>query len=293
LLRRSGGNIGSTDFGPLTLECRAPVLIPRPETADVFQRLASLVREGMTRLGERRRTDGQAQGQEQGEARLDVRVLDLYTGSGAIALLLAHELRSSPRHAGRSAEWDREHEGNVRVLGVDINPLAIDLASLNREKTGLTREVEFVQGDALSPIDLDMLNGHPHLIVANPPYIPMDEYERLPASVKEWEDVDALLGDGERGQEVGDRVRADGLAHYRALARNLGGLLGVDGEVALLGLDDDWDDAGLPRVAVEVGDGQAGRVRRIMEYESRGVIGRTECWMDMYGKERIVVGWRR
>lgn len=247
----------------------------------------------MGRLCERRKRDGRAQGQEQGEARLDVRVLDLYTGSGAIALLLAHELRSSPRHAGRSAEWDREHEGNVRVLGVDINPLAIDLASLNREKTGLTREVEFVQGDALSPTDLDMLDGRPHLVVANPPYIPMDEYEGLPDSVKEWEDVDALLGDGERGQEVGDRVRADGLAHYRALARNLSDLLGVDPEVTSLGLDNDWDDAGLPRVAVEVGDGQAGRVRRIMELESRGVIGRTECWMDMYGKERMVVGWRR
>lgn len=255
--------------------------------------MASLVRAGLGRLRRRRKTDGQALEKEQGEARLDVKVLDLYTGSGAIALLIAHELRSSPRHAGRPAEWDREHELNFRALGVDINPLAIDLASLNREKTGLTREVDFVQGDALSPTDLDLLDGRPHLVVANPPYIPMDEYERLPDSVKEWEDVDALLGDGERGQEVGDRVRADGLAHYRALARNLGGLLGFDGEVALLGLDDDWDDAGLPRVAVEVGDGQAGRVRRIMEVESRGVIGRTECWVDMYGKERMVVGWRR
>jgi release factor glutamine methyltransferase len=245
------------------------------------------------RLSKRRKTDSQAQGKEQEEARLDVRVLDLYTGSGAIALLLAHELRSSHRHVGRSAERYQERELKVRVLGVDINPLAIDLASLNREKTGLTREVEFVQGDALRPTDLGLLDGHPHLVVANPPYIPMDEYERLPDSVKEWEDVDALLANGERGQEVGDRVRGDGLAHYRALARNLGGLLGVDPEVTSLGLDDDWDDAGLPRVAVEVGDGQAGRVRRIMEYESRGVIGRTECWMDMYGKERIVVGWRR
>jgi release factor glutamine methyltransferase len=245
------------------------------------------------RLGERRQTDGRAQGKEQEEARLDVRVLDLYTGSGAIALLLAHELRSSPRHVSRSAERYQERELKVRVSGVDINPLAIDLASLNREKTGLTREVEFVQGDALRPTDLDLLDGRPHLVVANPPYIPMDEYERLPASVKEWEDVDALLGDGERGQEVGDRVRADGLTHYRALARNLSDLLGVDPEVTSSGLDGDWDDAGLPRMAVEVGDGQARRVRRIMELESRGVIGRTEYWVDMYGKERMVVGWRR
>ena len=128
------------------------------------------------------------------------------------------------------------------------------------------------------------------MIVANPPYIPLAEYVELSSSVKGWEDVDALLGDGEHGQVLGERQSGDGLRHYRALAGNVSRLVSVEG-----GDDDDadvWDEAGLPRVAVEIGDGQGDRVRGILESDSDGWIERTECWRDLYGRERMVVGWR-
>lgn len=291
---------GSTPFGPLDLDCRAPTLIPRPETADVFSRLAIIVRRGLGRV-------------KGGKVRTPLRVLDLYTGSGCVALLLAHELRGWSRvRSGSStvvAEEEEEREPDVRVLGIDKDARAVELARMNGGKTGLGRWTAFEEGDALDMEDVLRLvssfsssdgegRGRGSLgekttrglkmVVANPPYIPLIEYLDLPPSVREWEDLDALCGDGHYRQVVDDRTRGDGLEHYRALARNLSGMLGVDEEE-----DDGWDEAGLPRVAVEIGDGQGERVGRIMREESGGWVGRTECWSDLYDRERMVVGWRR
>jgi len=103
------------------------------------------------------------------------------------------------------------------------------------------------------------------LITSNPPYIPLQEYEALPKSVKDYEDRRALLGDpcGE-GQ---------GLMFYRGIAKliSLGGVL---------------KEAGL--VVLEVGKGQAQEVESILATE--GGIRDTEIWEDLSGTERVVLG---
>lgn len=294
---------GSTPFGPLTIQCRPPVLIPRPETADVFLRLARVLRDGLGRVGS---TGKKEAAKTTTRTKTDrIGILDLYTGSGVIGLLLAHELQGWQSAHGRAQDSKSNSKSksnaHIGVLGVDLNPLAVDLARINGESLGLDRYARFVRGDAL---DLDgllrlvrtegstILGGRgPRMIVANPPYIPLAEYVELSSSVKGWEDVDALLGDGEHGQVLGERESGDGLRHYRALAGNVSRLVSVEA-----GDDDDdadgWDEAGLPRVAVEIGDGQGDRVRGILESDSDGWIERTECWRDLYGRERMVVGWR-
>ena len=167
---------GSTDFGPLTLKCRAPTLIPRPETAEIFGRLASL-------LSPEGRTPSRP-----------LSVVDLCTGSAPIPLLLRHHL------------GDR-----VRVKGYDFSQSAVELARENIGSTGLDVEVKLadILHKSFAETVISDMDGRVDLIVSNPPYIPIAEYRQLPSSVRNWEDPAALLGDlpgGESGLIFYERI---------------------------------------------------------------------------------------
>ena len=205
-----------------------------------------------------------------------LKILDLYTGSGCIALLISHLLRT------------RYHP---HLLGIDLDPLAIDLASENAASLVIPpSRARFMQGDIIHPRFPDTLRAEGwdqvDLVLANPPYIPLEEYEGLDPSVRGWEERGALVG-----------FERDGLGHYRALARMVRGLVeGKDeGESRRRPRSvDEWDLVGLPRIAVEIGDGQGKEVERIFKDESEGgFIGRTECWRDGWGRERLVLGLTR
>ena len=175
--RRTPLTEGSTDFGPLTLKCRAPTLIPRPETAEVFGRLASLLSPPESRTPSR-----------------PLIVVDLCTGSAPIPLLLRHHLKD-----------------HIRVKGYDFSQPAIELARENIGPTGL--DIEVNHADILDESFADTVNsdmdGRVDLIVSNPPYIPLAEYRELPSSVRDWEDPAALLGDlpgGENGLRFYERI---------------------------------------------------------------------------------------
>jgi release factor glutamine methyltransferase len=232
---------GSTDFGPLTLKCRAPTLIPRPETADVFGRLATLLRTC-------RKTDARP-----------LSIIDLCTGSAPIPLLLRHELGDQ-----------------ARVKGYDFSQAAIQLARENIAFTGIDIQVE--QADILHANFADTVKSHmdgrvDH-IVSNPPYIPMAEYRELPASVREWEDPAALLGDLPGGES--------GLLFYERIAELLPTLLSSKDEMEAAG----W--TGIPRVAIEIGSSQG---KDVMSMLRGGGMDLTEIWQDQFGKDRMVVGW--
>lgn len=113
-------------------------------------------------------------------------------------------------------------------------------------------------------------------ITSNPPYIPLDEYERLPNSVKEWEDGRALLGDPPtRRSERATSPKGLGLTFYHRIAETVS----IDGVLAANGV-----------VALEVGHTQAERVREILEESAR--VSATEVWQDPWGVPRVVVGHR-
>ena len=112
------------------------------------------------------------------------------------------------------------------------------------------------------------------VITSNPPYIPLDEYERLPDSVKEWEDQRALLGDLPTDGS-GKCVQGRGLMFYHRIAQ----IVSTDGVLAANGV-----------VALEVGHTQAEQVREILG-EAGGMSG-TEVWEDPWGVPRAVVGRR-
>jgi release factor glutamine methyltransferase len=142
--------LGEWGFRRLTLKVDRRVLVPRPETEVVVERC-------LERLG--------------GLAAPDV--LDVGTGSGAIALAIADD-----------------HPG-ARVTAIDSSPDALEVARDNAAAVGLGDRVELVAHDLGDGLAL----GEFDLVVSNPPYVGPDEIELLEPEVRDWEPRAALVGD--------------------------------------------------------------------------------------------------
>jgi release factor glutamine methyltransferase len=141
--------LGEWGFRRLTLTVDRRVLVPRPETEVVVERALARI------------------------AALDrPRVLDVGTGSGAIALAIADE-----------------HPG-ARVTAMDASPDALAVARENAARTGLA--VDIVDGDLFAGFPA----GPWDLVVSNPPYVRPTEIEELEPEVRKWEPRAALVGEG-------------------------------------------------------------------------------------------------
>jgi release factor glutamine methyltransferase len=143
--------LGEWGFRRLTLKTDRRALIPRPETEIVVERALEHIRDLE-----------------------DPQVLDVGTGTGAIALAIADE---APR---------------ARVTAVDVSPDALALARENLVLTGINGRVRLVEHDLTSGLgehDFD-------LVVSNPPYVEPDELVRLQPEVRDWEPHVALIASG-------------------------------------------------------------------------------------------------
>lgn len=172
--------VGTKGFWTIDLAVDARVLIPRPET------------EGLVELALRytRRYAHEAW-----------RIVDVGTGSGALALALAKELPEAT------------------VLAIDVSSDALDVARANAERLGLRERVHFVCGDLLAP--LQPRPASVEVIVSNPPYVALGA-RTLEADVAAHE-PDLALYAGEDGLDAIRRLLPDAA---RALAP--GGLLLVE-----------------------------------------------------------------
>ena len=164
--------LGKAEFCDFVFEVAEGVLIPRPETEELVYRIAQNTKEG-------------------------ARILDIGTGSGAIAISLAKMI------------------GRAKVVAVDISPEALAIAKRNAERLGA--EVEFVEADALG--DLSHL-GKFDVIVSNPPYIPQSDIADMRKNVVDFEPHTALF--------VPDN---DILLFYRATAENAQRMLDEGGSI--------------------------------------------------------------
>jgi len=141
--------LGEWGFRRLTLVVDRRVLVPRPETEVVVERC-------LARLSAVR----------------EPRVLDVGTGSGAIALAIVDE-----------------HPG-AQVTAIDASAGALEVAGANAARTGLAialREWDLYRGLPDGPWDL---------VVSNPPYVLPDEIDALEPEVRDWEPREALVGVG-------------------------------------------------------------------------------------------------
>jgi len=143
--------LGEWGFRRLTLKTDRRALIPRPETEVVVERALEHIRE---------------------QAKPDV--LDVGTGTGAIALAIADE-----------------HDG-ARVTAIDASPDALALAGENRDLTGINGRVELLEYDLTSGLGQLRFD----LVVSNPPYVEPDELATLQPEVRDWEPHVALVAHG-------------------------------------------------------------------------------------------------
>ncbi len=156
---------GEAEFYGLTLGVTPDVLIPRPETEHLVEKAVELGR----------------------ELRFP-RILDVGTGSGAIAIAIAHALPAA------------------QVSATELSKDALALARINAERIGLASRIRFIQADLLNPLtDADEAGGPFDIIVSNPPYVPESDRATLDPEVRDHEPSLALF------------AGHDGLSVYRRL----------------------------------------------------------------------------
>lgn len=225
------------EFWGLEFEVSPAVLIPRPETEHIVE--VALERLGPHGL----KTDLRASAPS-----APLRVADVGTGSGCIAVALARELP----HAA--------------IVATDISAAALEVARRNAASLGVAHQIQFVETDLLESVlqqsEFTLACGAGNhesrlfdLIVSNPPYVSREEAATLPPEVREHEPHTALFG-GLRGTEVYARL----IAQAHVLLRG-GGVLVLElghnsaPHVRDLLTQDGWTDvrltndlAGIPRV---------------------------------------------
>jgi release factor glutamine methyltransferase len=222
---------GIKEFFGLAFAVDRRALIPRPET----ERLVELgVQEVMARLPGSVRRDGAD----------PVRVADVGTGSGAIAVSLAVELRR------RRVTLQTD----VAILATDASPEALELAKENGVGHAVADTIEFIDADLL-PAVLPDDGARLDVVLANLPYVRSDAIAGL-AIAASFEPRTALDG-GPDGLDVVRRLLAclpDALAHDGVALLEIGADQGVAAPAAAAEALPDWrtsvetDLAGLPRV---------------------------------------------
>jgi len=149
---------GHQEFWGLDFEVTPQVLIPRPETEHVVEQVLELA----ARRGPAK------------DARL--RIVDVGTGSGCIALALA-------------AEFPR-----AILFGVDISRTALVVASSNALSLGMPERVKFMESDLLARLlDEDFLDSF-DFVVSNPPYVSREELDKVQREVRDFEPRVAVGG---------------------------------------------------------------------------------------------------
>jgi len=151
---------GEAEFCGLPLRVTPNVLIPRPETEHLVEEVINLL-----------------------PLVAKPRIIDIGTGSGAIAIALAHE-------------WPA-----ATVTAIDISAPALELAQKNAERIGFADRIRFLQGDLLAPVAGEQFD----FVVSNPPYVADADRDMLSVEVRDYEPALALF------------AGSDGLGIYRRL----------------------------------------------------------------------------
>ena len=191
---------GEQEFYGLALGVTPAVLIPRPETEILVEAV----------LREVKRAGLQSA----------LRILDVGTGSGAIAIALAH------------------HLPHARVTAVDLSSAALEVAASNAARHGLASRIRFVASDLLDALPPDELLFD--VIVSNPPYVPTADRDSLHPQVRDHEPAAALFA-GPDGLDIYRRL----IPQARAALRPNGLLaleIGHGQREAIASLLNDWNE---------------------------------------------------
>jgi len=172
--------IGTVEFFGLEFKVDERVLIPRPETE-------TLVEVVIEQLAHKEKP----------------KMIDLGTGSGAIAISLAANLKSS------------------FIYATDVSKEALEVAKENAIKNKVENQIEFLCGNLFEPLKNKNLEGQIDCVVSNPPYVSRNELETLPEEIKDYEPIVALQSE------------KDGLFFHKKIIEGSLGFLKEEGVLAL------------------------------------------------------------
>jgi release factor glutamine methyltransferase len=146
---------GHQEFYGLDFIVTPDVLIPRPETEFLIERVMKLALESKQDSPQ---------------------IVDVGTGSGCIAVTLAKLLPGA------------------RLIATDVSSAALKVARQNAERHGLHDHIEFLEGDLMAPLAKRRLEDCVDILASNPPYVNEDGRQLLQREVREWEPHEALFG---------------------------------------------------------------------------------------------------
>ncbi len=210
--------LGKTEFMGIEFKVTPDVLIPRPETEILVEKAIETINKNFTPYKV-------------------IKVLDIGTGSGNIAISIAKFL------------GDR-----VSITGIDISKKAIEIAKENAILNN-AKNVNYVIADIFDDNFVAQIKKKFNILVSNPPYVSIDEIDKLQEEVKSYEPMIALT-DG-----------SDGLKFYRRIAKIGREIICGDGYIL-----------------VEMAYGQSEKVVEIFESEGYDEI---EIFKDYLGIERV------
>lgn len=220
---------GHQEFWGMDLIVSPAVLIPRPETEHVIETV--LYRLGTTsdRVGRTLLSDQSRVGRAPSAAKL--KIVDVGTGSGCIALALAKEFPDAEIHA------------------TDISPAALDIARANAARHQLQRRICFHHADLLEGLDHAAFD----FVVSNPPYVGESEEDQVQLEVRKFEPRQAVFA-GPTGMKVIERL----IPHAQEVLKPGGWLvMEMSGTIAdrVVNALEQWQDVqitndlqGIPRV---------------------------------------------
>jgi release factor glutamine methyltransferase len=224
LVKRAGQNepiaylVGRTEFYSLEINVTPDCMIPRPETELLVERAIEFLRE--------HRSGTQF-------------ICDLCTGSGCIAIAIAKNF------------------SDARIIATDICEAALTVAAENIQKHQLSEKITLLCGDLFDPIISGLDANEFDLIISNPPYVSITEYERLDKNVKDYEPKKALF------------AGVDGLDIYCRIIEKAGRFLKSDGALML-----------------EIGYAQGPAVKELLE--KTGDFHEIKIEKDFHDNDRIV-----
>jgi release factor glutamine methyltransferase len=203
--------VGETEFFGLPFKVTPDVLIPRPETEHLVEKAIEL-----------------------GRLRAAPRIVDVCTGSGAIAVALARALPAA------------------ELTATDLSDAALTIARENAQHNGVEPRIRFSQGDLFAPVAGERFD----LVVANPPYVPTIERESMSVEVRDHEPALALFA-GVDGLDIYRRLIAAApnvlvSGGFIVLEIGYGQARAVEGLLATAGfrqIESIPDLQGIPRVA--------------------------------------------
>lgn len=206
--------VGNVDFFGLKLNVNESVLIPRPETEILVEKII-----------------------EENSAKGNLRILDIGVGSGNISIAL------------------RKNLVNSKVVGIDISDKSLEVAKTNAELNETKSNIDFISFDFMKE-KISKL-GQFDIIVSNPPYVSLNDYQNLEPELKVHEPRQALTDD------------SDGLSFYKKIIDSASELLNPNGKIYF-----------------EIGKDQHQQVMKMMQDKFTIV----KSYKDYSGIERIIFG---